>query len=94
MRKMLRFLLLACMLPAAACESLLDVEAPSRIPAEDLESPAQAALLLNGAKADFECAFGAYVGVSGLIGDELDDATQTADRFPYDRRSLASSDTR
>src|SRR5207245_1656260 len=75
-------------LGAVACDTnkILSVEAPSRIPAAGLEGPANAQLLLNGAISDFECAFGSYVVVSGLISEELDDATQTADRYPYDRR--------
>jgi hypothetical protein len=77
----------------AGCD-LLKVETPSRIDAGALESPANAALLANGAVADFECAFGSYAAMSALIGDELDDATQTADRFPYDSRNIHSSDRR
>ncbi|MGH7699401.1 MAG: RagB/SusD family nutrient uptake outer membrane protein [Gemmatimonadales bacterium] len=78
----------------AACEGVLDVPSPSRIPAEDLEAPANAQLLVNGAIADFDCAFGAYVVLGGLVGEELIDALQTADRFPYDRRTHQGSDRR
>ena len=76
-----------------ACKTsdYLDVTSPSRIPAGSLEDPANASLLVNGAVADFECAYGGYVAATGLIGDELDDATQTAARFPYDQRVLISS---
>jgi hypothetical protein len=79
---------------ATACEDALRVESPGRIPAGPLENPANAALLVNGAVTDFECAFGAYVVVSGLVGEELEDATQTADRWPYDRRDVQSRDRR
>ncbi|MGH7753581.1 MAG: hypothetical protein ACREN5_12260, partial [Gemmatimonadales bacterium] len=78
----------------AACQDLLQVDTPSRIPAEQLEVPANAGLLVNGAVGDFECAFNAYVVLGGLIGEELVDATQTADRFPYDRRDHQASDRR
>jgi len=76
-----------------ACKTsdYLDVTSPSRIPAAGLEDPANASLLVNGAVADFECAYGAYVVASGLISDELDDATQTASRYPYDQRTMISS---
>ncbi|MGH7529227.1 MAG: hypothetical protein ACREMN_02500, partial [Gemmatimonadales bacterium] len=87
-------LLVALVGGAAACDSVLDVPAPSRIPAEILELPVNAELLVNGAVGDFECAFGAYVTLGGLIGEELIDATQTADRFPYDRRDHQASDRR
>jgi hypothetical protein len=80
--------------PVAACDSLLDVDTPSRVPASQLEQPENAQLLVNSAIADFDCAFGAYVVLGGLIGEELMDATQTADRFPYDRRDHQPSDRR
>jgi hypothetical protein len=80
----------------AACDpdELLDVDSPSRIPAENLESPGNAELMVNSAIADFECAAGAYFVVSGLIGEELKDGLQTADRYPYDQRSLTPADRR
>src|SRR5690242_719722 len=78
----------------SACDNALEVKNPSQVPAENIETPANAVLLVNSAIADFECAEGAYVVMSGLIGDELIDATQTADRFPYERRNMASSDPR
>lgn len=86
----------ALLAPLAACDldKLLQVDAPSRIPADRLEQPANAALLVNSAIGDFECAYGAYVVVGGLIGEELADGIQTADRYPYDRRSLAPIDVR
>jgi len=85
---------LCALLSAAACDSLLDVEAPSRIPAEGLEDPATAGLLLSGAVGEFECAYGAYVVMGGIVGEELVDATQTADRWPYDRRAIQPGDRR
>jgi starch-binding outer membrane protein, SusD/RagB family len=79
------------LMTACKTSDYLDVTSPSRIPAGSLEDPANASLLVNGAVADFECAYGGYVAATGLIGDELDDATQTAARFPYDQRVLISS---
>jgi len=81
----------------AACDTLdnaLEVEAPSRIPAENLNDPGKASLLLNGVIGDFECSFGAYTVMSGLVGEELVDATQTANRWPYDRREVQPNDAR
>lgn len=86
-------LLLLGLLASCKTSDYLDVTSPSRIPAANLEDPSNAALLVNGAVADFECAFGSYVVASGLISDELGDATQTAARFPYDQRTLVSSST-
>ncbi len=84
----------AAALVLAACGSLLDVESPSRIPSEGLDDPSAATLLLNGAIGDFECAFQSYVVMGGIVGEELVDATQTADRWPYDRRAVDPSDRR
>jgi len=83
----------ATALAVAGCDvnKALSVDSPSRIPAGTLETPANAALLVNGAVSDFECAFGAYVVVGGLVGEELDDYTQTASRWPYDRRDVQSN---
>lgn len=70
----------------AACN--LDVTTPSRLQASALDNPASAQALVDGAKADFQCAYGDYVVVSGLISGELADATQTASRWSYDRRVI------
>lgn len=89
-RRRLAGLVAALVLPLvfAGCEidSLLSVDAPSQMPADDLENPTNAALLVNGAVADFECAYGAFVVVQGLIADELGDAQLGAASWPYDRR--------
>jgi len=90
-------LVLGFLAAAAGCDlfnNALEVQNPSNIPASGLETPGNAQLLVNGAVADFECAAGAYVVMGGLITDELRAATQPADRFPYDRRTMASSDRR
>src|SRR5688500_289731 len=80
----------------AACDlnDALHVEAPSRIPADAFETPANAVLLVNSLIGDFECAYGAYTAAGALIGEESVDGIQTADRYPYDRRSTQPSDRR
>jgi hypothetical protein len=72
----------------------LSVPSPTQVAANGLYIPANAQLLVNGAVGDFECGFNSYTVLGGLIGDELNDATQTADRFPYDARTLTRSDRR
>ena len=97
-----RRLVTASALVAAACviavgcdfNKTLEVQSPSRIPAASLEDPSNAALLVNGAVADFECAFGSYVVAGGLITEELDDYLQTANRWPFDQRTLQSNNPR
>jgi len=90
-------LVLGLLAVATGCElfnNALEVQNPSNIPASGLETPENAPLLVNGAIADFECAAGAYAVMGGEITDELIDATQTADRYPYERRKMVSSDAR
>src|SRR5256884_9624354 len=90
-------LVLGLLTAAAGCDlfnNALEVQSPSSVPASGLETRANAQLLANGPIADFECAAGSYAVMGGLITDELLDATQTADRFPYDRRTMTSSDGR
>jgi hypothetical protein len=72
----------------AACSTdrFLDVNAPSRVPVETLDSPGNAGLMVNSAIGDFECAFGSAVIVEAVISDELADAQLGAAAWPYDRR--------
>lgn len=91
-------LLLAVTLTALlACEAVknpLDVEGSSRIPAENVEVPANAQLLVDGTVADFECAFASYVVQGGEVGEEFVYAFQTADRVPPDQRISSPTDSR
>jgi hypothetical protein len=94
---LMRALFLGGALTIAGCDvgKLLTVDTPTLIPAGDLEaSPANATLLVNGAAADFECGFNSYVAVTALISGELVDALQTADRWPYNQRTVAPNQTR
>jgi hypothetical protein len=93
----MRALFLGGALTIAGCDvgNLLSVDTPTLIPASDLEaSPANATLLVNGAAADFDCGFNSYVAVTALISGEFVDALQTADRWPYNQRSVAPNQTR
>lgn len=73
------------------CESLLEVEAPSRVLAKDLEHPENAALIVAGAVADYECALSSYTGAFGLMTDELADAALSQSQFDFDRRSFTAA---
>jgi starch-binding outer membrane protein, SusD/RagB family len=86
-RRFMTALLLATPL-LAACDTdrWLKVSAPSSLPAESLESPEAAPLLVNGALGNFECALGATILVGGIIADEFSDAQLGAAQWPYDRR--------
>jgi starch-binding outer membrane protein, SusD/RagB family len=76
-----------------AADRLLSVEPQDRVPAAPVESsPANAQILATSAVADFECAFGAYVVMGGLIGEELDEIRSIIDRKMYDQRVHTSKD--
>ncbi len=62
-------------LAVMACDSLLEVELPTRVPAESLDDPAMAQVLISSAVADFECAFANYIVATGMLTDELWDST-------------------
>ncbi len=88
--------LLAVLLLGAcdALDDLMSVDKPTVVPAEVIDDPLKAPLMVNGVVADLECAFGAYVVMGGMIGEEFIDATQTADRWPYDKREVQPGDAR
>ena len=69
----------------------LSVEPANLIPAVTLEVPENAALLVAGSASDFDCAFNSYVVVGALIGEEFEDALQTASRWPYDQRTVTAN---
>ena len=54
-----------------ALDQLLEVEAPSRVIASDMENPSAAGLLVESVGNEFRCAFTHYGNVSGLVGWEL-----------------------
>jgi hypothetical protein len=80
--------LVAGALAACDADKLLEVRSPTRVPAGIESDPANATLFVNSAIANFDCAFGSYIVAGGLIGEELQDATQTASRYPYDQRNV------
>ena len=56
---------------AQACKGVLDVSLPGKVPESALNSPTLALTVVNGAQADFECAFSEYVHDTGLWSNEL-----------------------
>jgi hypothetical protein len=84
----------AVTLTACDLNKALAVQPANLIPAVSLEAPENAALLVSGVGADFDCAFNSYVVVGALIGEEFEDALQTADRWPYDQRNVTANAAR
>jgi hypothetical protein len=71
----------------AACGTLLEVEAPSRILEQTLLQPSNANVLVAGAVADFECALGNFILTGGTLADEFADAQANAATWDIDRRT-------
>jgi len=71
----------------AACGTLLEVEAPSRILEQTLLQPSNASVLVAGAVADFECALGNFILTGGTLADEFADAQANAATWDIDRRT-------
>src|SRR5690349_17472035 len=84
--------LTAITLAGCNLDKALTVQPANLIPAVSLEEgPENASLLVAGAAADFDCAFNSFVVVGALIGEEFEDALQTADRWPYDQRAVTAA---
>src|SRR6185436_7371242 len=83
-------------IPLASCDlnKALSVQPANLIPAVTLEAPENAALLVAGSASDFDCAFNSFVVVGALLGEEFEDALQTADRWPYDQRTVTATQSR
>ena len=95
MRLLTTVLALITSMGCGSLDRVLSVEPLDRVPALPLESaPVNAQLLVNGAIADFDCAFGAYVVLGGLIGDELAESRSVIERKPFDQRTHTSKDRR
>jgi hypothetical protein len=77
---------LGASLLTAGC-GLLDVQTQTQITEDQLQLPANAGLIVNGAVSDFECALGAYVVGMGLLADEFESAGGAALFFDWDRRT-------
>ncbi|MHB1168733.1 MAG: RagB/SusD family nutrient uptake outer membrane protein [Longimicrobiales bacterium] len=85
----LRAIVLAVVPLLAACDQLLEVEAPSRVQAEDLENAAFAELLVRSAVGDFDCALATYITTVGMVADEFTAVNiYSAEAGDYDRRAV------
>ena len=88
-RRQYALLMLPALTMAVGCDDLtsLKQEDPSQILASTVYAPQNAALLVNGAIGDFECAYFRYTTAAGLLGDELVNAFNNTNNFNYDRRT-------
>jgi starch-binding outer membrane protein, SusD/RagB family len=70
----------------AACNSLLTVDNPGRVPAEALEDAALMPTLEAAALQQFQCAFAQYVGTAGMLSGEYLSANAFVDNHPWEWR--------
>ncbi|MBI4420592.1 MAG: RagB/SusD family nutrient uptake outer membrane protein [Gemmatimonadetes bacterium] len=78
----------------AGCDSLLKVEAPTRVLADDLEGAPTAALLVDGVVGDFECAYASLIQFTAQHTDEMVNANlASAEAFDVDRRTILKERT-
>ncbi|HEX4683566.1 MAG TPA: hypothetical protein VH277_12690 [Gemmatimonadaceae bacterium] len=91
--RMLAAAALFAAVPISGCDlnKALSVQPANLIAANTLEEPQNAQLLVAGAASDFDCAYNSFVVVGALIGEEFEDALQTADRWPYDQRTTTAN---
>ena len=73
---------------SSACNSLLDVDNPGRVPVEALEDPALAPVLEAAALQQFQCAFAQYVATAGMLSGEYLSANAFVDNHIWEWRGV------
>ena len=83
------------MTATVSCTDITSLEQrnPGALSGATLYVPANAQLIVNGAIADFECAYARYVVGSGLFTDELSAAIGSTASFDYDARRVTTNAT-
>ncbi len=91
-RVALSALLTCAVVSGIACSDLtaLKQDNPGQLSAATIYTPVNAQLLVNGAIADFECAFSRYVVGTGLFTDEISVAIAATANYDYDRRTFTA----
>ena len=84
---------IALALTLAGCDSLLDVQLPGSTPAEAIDDPTYAELLVVSAQGQFENALSTYTFNAGHIAGELIGGQSALGDIPYQRRDIRSLDT-
>jgi hypothetical protein len=88
MRRALLAFTAVAQIGVAGCNDLLNVELPTRVADAALDDPALANVLVQGAVADYECALANYAAATGLLTDELIDATGWIAVTLWDQRRI------
>src|SRR5919201_6053200 len=80
-------------LSVTACRGILSVDLPTRVSAGVLNDASFAPTMVNGAIADFDCAYTNYTGATGLLTDELIESTGFIAWFSWDLRRIPSNNS-
>lgn len=80
-------------LSVMACRGILSVDLPTRVSAGVLDDASFAPTMVNGAIADFDCAYANYTAATGLLTDELIESTGFIAWFSWDLRRIPSNNT-
>lgn len=88
MRRAMLAFTAAVQIGVTGCHDLLTVELPGRVPDAALDDPALAPVLVSGIIADYECALANYTSATGLLSDELIDATGWIAVTMWDQRRI------
>ena len=83
-----RTLLAGVLLAALACDSLLEVENPGRVPAEALGDPALAPVMQAAALQTAQCAYVEFAATAGMLSGEYWSANGFVNNHPWEWRGI------
>ena len=78
----------ALMIPATACDRLLEVDNPSNVPIEALADPALMPTLESAAIQQFQCAFANFVVTAGTLSGEYWVSSNFVNSHPWEWRGV------
>jgi hypothetical protein len=86
--RLARALAAAALVIAAACDSLLEVENPGRVPEEALSDPALAPVMQAAALQTAQCAFVEFAATAGMLSGEYWSANGFVNNHPWEWRGV------
>src|ERR1700736_6083680 len=85
-RRKLSALLALTLAASTACNSLLTVDNPGRVPADALNDPALMPILEAASIQQFQCGFAQFVSTAGMLSGEYLSANGFVDNHPWEWR--------
>jgi len=84
----------ATALTVAACRDVTSLQQtnPDQLGASAIYVPANAALIVNSARGDFECGYNGYIVATGVFMDELATSISWTNLFDLDRRTVTPNE--